>query len=533
MTDCCRTRQTESGADNHRPHCWARSVLCALVITGLLSIFSVNTVTGQETRSQRPLSSPNVPQRPLDQLRLLMQQQQLTHPQEIPSPRQIQDSLNLSDDQMKLLRDALRQSGILPPGISGPSDEKRPSPEEMIRQLREMKQNMISAQPNAAGQGTSPDAVEGEQPAPSGLTAPPNSDRAGSSARPAGSGTESTRNPRSRQPNPQRAGSPSLGESPSASTNERSPFERGRAERRGSPGSRGGATGNRTTDRREEVPPGSQGGTRQSSSTGGAGFDIGEELSSKGLRKTVRRLVRDVQKQVAQNASNDDQNASSEPSPLSRALANVFDSVRDDVVKTIRESRDSRAERSASRSSFRPRQDQSTTAGGRTTGTAANGNQQSTDTSSAESSPGLISSLRDSLPDGEAFTPTGSGWQLLVILVVLGIAAVVYLLSERRQSQERRSHQRRLRPVRPDQIRTREDVIHAFHWLVHCQSPHAADWWNHLQAGDSVPLQSTAHQESLQQLMRLYELARYEPEDRAFEPKHVQQARQALAGCLS
>lgn len=527
-----------------------RSAGTLCVLTAAIITLSVGgTATAQNTRFQRPLSTEGLPQRPLDQLRLLLNQQQRLHPQPIPPAQQIQDSLNLSDEQMKLLREALKRAGMLSPQNPGPLPGEPPTtPEEALSQLQRLRQDLMSRAIDTGEAPLTGNADDGEGESPSDFP-PGNADSRRTPQRSTEPAEAEDDALRQLIPDQRSRNGPGQQESPGSPPTTANGRDVPGSRSTGSPADTA-ISGRRATDRRpsnsrttaprtadqatSESPNDDRTASGASTSSVAPDFDIGEELSSRGVRKALRRLVRDVSKKVQDNARQESDSADAEQSTWRRTLVDALDRVRSDVVETVRESRRRQAAPSESAAPSDRSQDADSTSAGQGSAAFRNTPVEEPAATAEDSSPDLISTLTDQLPEQDALVPSASGWQLAMIIAGLGIAALVYLLSERRQAQVRRHQRGRvLQPVRPEQIRTREDVIRAFHWLIQSQSPDAADWWNHLQAGESLAQQSQGRQESLRQMIRLYERARYERSETAFEQSDLEQARSALAGCLS
>ena len=276
-----------------------------------------------------------------------------------------------------------------------------------------------------------------------------------------------------------------------------------------------------------------------STSTDDSSFDIGRELSSRGLEQTFRRLIRDVRKNVQHDARTDAGTSQATPtnSMWNQALANVLDTVRDDVVEMVRDSTNSRTEHSPENHRLSKMQEDS----------RANSVEQPIVSRSHDgSSPAVTaSSSRDPAVDlpptalentlkQRSLLADDDVLQLILILSGLSIAALAFRAVTRRATLAQHGQRiRTLATVTPEQIQTPADVIRAFHWLTHCQSPDAAEWWNHRQAETWILQQSPGLDQSLHHLTQLYEAARYQPGDGAFDETRIQQARVALDRCLS
>ncbi len=506
-----------ASADSHK----RLSVVTQCAVGVLLIVLSLfgQPAGAQDLQSQRQLPAPSGPQLPLDQLRLMIQHQMLRHPQKMPSARQIQDRFNLSDEQFRSLREAVKRSGMTSQGRPRrPIPQTNAPSDNPIRQLQELKHALESSEP------TSSDPSE-----PGRFAAPP----AGGQSQGSGTGTRRSAPP---------------GRLPANLNNiPFEPAESGRRFRAADQTERfpGARRGDRQPAELPEMSERSGSGRLNSNRSGlpgqgtslnrsdGLSFDIGDELSRRGLQRTLGRVVRDIRRKVQEDGAVTGGGSSSERSALNQAIFRVLDSVREDAVDTVRESRRSRSARSASSRRTRSRQNGQGSPTDRRAEVAAGDRAAAAESRQSGIPESEIPSLPDMLPSAESLSAPGSLTQLLILLAGAGVMLAIYLVSSRRQSQaESRRRQRALKAIKPDRIRTREDVIQAFHWLTHCQSPDAAEWWNHLEAGESLAQQSPARQESVRQLIHIYELARYQPEDVEFEPAHVQQARTAVAGCL-
>lgn len=507
----------------------SRTRLQSAVLLLLIVALNAPVSSAQDTPSQRRVSGAGSAS-PLDQLRYLMQLQQQDQ-QPLPTAEQLQNSFNLTDEQLKLLKDALKRSGLLSdikPPVS-PIIKQQPQ-REPLSDLERLRQEITQPEagdrfPAISPPTRQPSRSETPQPEPitrrpSPVPQTPTQIPPRPTAVPQQAPRESQavrRTQKSSVPNP-----PSSGFTPELARQLTELQQRW----------------NRASQQTQNAEFPSH---RDTGSNEGPSFDIGQELSRGGLRNTMKKLVRDIQKKVQQDGLQDTNGDSSAPgrSTWNQALVNVLDRVREDVVETVRESRKNRADKARTqRNRSRSQRRTAERSGSSQDGDLAQGGQspQSTESStqSAQAQPTLTT--RDSSPQewGPAGAPSTFA-QVLVILVGLGIAAAALLWTSRRQEQTRLSrHNRTLQPVSPQDIHAPEDIIRAFHWLTLGRSPDAAEWWNHLQAEKSLSLNSPGQQEALQQLARLYELARYQQNsDVEIDPGQIQQARTALAGCLS
>ena len=85
--------------------------------------------------------------------------------------------------------------------------------------------------------------------------------------------------------------------------------------------------------------------------------------------------------------------------------------------------------------------------------------------------------------------------------------------------------------IHPADIRSRVDVVRAFHQFALRPATLAAEWWTHRAVEQQVAQDTPALQPAIQTLTDLYEQARYLPDDADFGPDQIGSARQALEQC--
>ena len=87
----------------------------------------------------------------------------------------------------------------------------------------------------------------------------------------------------------------------------------------------------------------------------------------------------------------------------------------------------------------------------------------------------------------------------------------------------------RIRP--PSEIRSREDVITAFHELALNPKKLVESWWTHRAAATKLAAESPQQGNAVRTLAEIYEQARYLPDDVELPADRIQSARTALAEC--
>ena len=85
--------------------------------------------------------------------------------------------------------------------------------------------------------------------------------------------------------------------------------------------------------------------------------------------------------------------------------------------------------------------------------------------------------------------------------------------------------------MRPADIRSRSDVVRAFHHFALRPATPAPTWWTHREVERQVAQATPSLQPAIQTLTDLYEQARYLPGDADFTPDQIGTARRALEQC--
>lgn len=150
------------------------------------------------------------------------------------------------------------------------------------------------------------------------------------------------------------------------------------------------------------------------------------------------------------------------------------------------------------------------------------------------SRPAPVRSPHATSSGGAADSPgasTRSTVGLLILLAVLGLVwyFVPHLLAAINESRLVGS------PVggelHPADIRSRSDVVRAFHQYALRPATPVLTWWTHRKVERQVAEATPALQPAIQTLTDLYEQARYLPDDADFTPDQIGTARRALERC--
>ena len=85
--------------------------------------------------------------------------------------------------------------------------------------------------------------------------------------------------------------------------------------------------------------------------------------------------------------------------------------------------------------------------------------------------------------------------------------------------------------IHPADIRSRSDVVRAFHQYALRPATPALTWWTHREVERQVAQTTPSLKPAIQTLANLYEQARYFPDDADFTPDQIGTARRALEQC--
>ncbi len=156
------------------------------------------------------------------------------------------------------------------------------------------------------------------------------------------------------------------------------------------------------------------------------------------------------------------------------------------------------------------------------------------DLSKAPSAPAASRSSSGGGGSVSADAPLAIGSFFLVGLVLLGIMAVAGFMLRRPLLKlvsdatgiagPERIHQ-------PSEIRSREDVIAAFHELALNPKKLVESWWTHRAAATRLAAESPQQGNAVRTLAEIYEQARYLPDDVELPADRIQSARTAFAAC--
>ncbi len=135
----------------------------------------------------------------------------------------------------------------------------------------------------------------------------------------------------------------------------------------------------------------------------------------------------------------------------------------------------------------------------------------------------------------EAFwLPNPFNAQVLEGLIVLAIAGAITFFAFRyrfRSEQVRRELLEAQLAPRIDEIRSRDDVVRAFHALAKQRFKSAQAWWTYGYVTEQFQLALPEHSTPIRTLSSLYEQARYFPTEHQLTTDQIEAAKFALKQC--
>lgn len=133
--------------------------------------------------------------------------------------------------------------------------------------------------------------------------------------------------------------------------------------------------------------------------------------------------------------------------------------------------------------------------------------------------------------DWSSSEDAGSVVSFELVLALLVICGLAYWMYQRRHTENIASDTNATRTVAPTTLTSRQDIIQAFHDLVNRGPAAVADWWTHDRAAQALATSRPSVNQDVQQLARLYEQARYLPDDSTLTDEQYAAAKAAWLRC--
>ena len=519
-----------------------------------------NALPSIDSPSQRWLPPPrSYPNQPDSQAKLLSSLRDLvlnnrSSKEAIPS--------RLSDADVQSLKEAMKQyGGNLPDGLTADSLDAIPpelisnalSNPELMRQAKELsEQFMKTDRSNANKQPSSSNNVTPRTNAPSGAK-PPGSAQpgfAGSSgpdrSEPASQpGTmPSTQN----RPIPRQSQADRNGQAPRLSQDESNPFDSIRNQQ--STPKDLATDSNSPSTKRPASSPGDDPATRDATKSGSvdradeskstSSTDIRKELDRRGFGPTLKKLIEDAQRSSqSSRVAAQPPKASELPSkPTKTPNESTTQPATSEPIKRSPPRPPNPASTAESiRKPAKP--DSAMSKSFQETGKYLNNlwtqvSKSNQNTPRAAASPSPRSTPQASTTNEAFWLPNPFNAQVLEGLVVLAIAGAIAFFAFRyrfRSEQVRRELLEAQLAPGIDEIRSRDDVVRAFHALAKHRFKSAQAWWTYGYVTEQFHLALPEHSTPIRTLSSLYEQARYFPTEHQLTADQIQDAKFALKQC--
>ncbi len=124
-------------------------------------------------------------------------------------------------------------------------------------------------------------------------------------------------------------------------------------------------------------------------------------------------------------------------------------------------------------------------------------------------------------------------WLLLLLVVLVLVVVLLYVMKKQvfRAAVQNHLVQGWRELIGAESLRTREDVVIAFHQLALLRTATAATWWTHRLFERKLSQAKPEIRSAMEVLANIYEQARYSPPDQELDAEQLLRARQALQQC--
>lgn len=136
------------------------------------------------------------------------------------------------------------------------------------------------------------------------------------------------------------------------------------------------------------------------------------------------------------------------------------------------------------------------------------------------------------MSDGLSGSPTGGGGVspgLLAALFIIG--GVGFWMLQKKRSDVQLQNAQLSRVPAPSNLKSRQDIVQAFHDLADRCPAVVADWWTHDRAAQALATSRPDVDDEVRQLAQLYEQARYLPEESQLTDEQLAAAKAAWLRC--
>jgi len=263
-------------------------------------------------------------------------------------------------------------------------------------------------------------------------------------------------------------------------------------------------------------------------------LDFKKELEQRGFGGALKKILEQANQESRQPKSGDAANGSLNASSagnttpdagLERSTIRMLDGLMDDLTEIAKDGK------------FRDRAPDRSTSSAQNKSTSDSSYSQIRKAASdlfsgvASAPKGSPSVQRDSSATG--LSPLASGFDVAPVAVLAGLFLLVtagYFGLRYWQTHARTALAVGIPAgsIRPHEIRSRADVVRAFHEFAMYSAKSVQSWWTHRAVEKSFATSTADQQRAAATLTDAYEQARYLPDDQEFSPDQLQQTRSAL-----
>lgn len=260
--------------------------------------------------------------------------------------------------------------------------------------------------------------------------------------------------------------------------------------------------------------------------------ETSDSLRDKGLKATLKGILSDAKREAkeAEAQASTDPDAAAGEGGMSTAMIETLDGIRKDVFEmvldgdiTLQEN-STKANSGTPNSNAPPQKSESMLGGFREVA----GNMISDLSTPDVPVPPDASSAAEAAADAVGAVSLG-GW--IVPLLVIGLIAVLLAWRTGLLKDVAAVLSNEQPSTTGMQIRTKGDVVRAFHSMALKPVRKTKNWWTHQMVTRDIAAQAPAKSDQVGVLAELYEHARYLPDEQDFTPQQIQDARRALQQC--
>ena len=266
--------------------------------------------------------------------------------------------------------------------------------------------------------------------------------------------------------------------------------------------------------------------------------DLRKELERKGLGPTLQKMIDDARANIAKGskpgaikASEDPKNSATIPNEVKNSLPP------NSATPSPRVARPPESNPTSPQKAGPPQKDSEVAKGLKQAGNYLSNlwSQISRPTNSEireSTASGSESKAQSNEPSMQFPDPLdGRVLAYLAVFAIIGVIVFYALRSQVRTEQERNEAIKAQLATRIEEIRTREDLVRAFHVLARQRLKAAEEWWTKSYVTQQFDSTMPQHSNTMRTLSQLYDQARYYPDDHQLTQTQIDEAKLAFKQC--